>query len=95
MLRPGQLDELGRKVLDSLPDGLDVLSEDLRHNIRAGIAASLARMDLVTRQEFDVQRAVLLRTRERLEALERRVRELEAALASESRPKPQPKPPGD
>ncbi len=53
------------------------LREDTRENVRAAMADALRRMDIVTREEFDTQRAVLQRTREKLEALEARVASLE------------------
>ncbi|MBT6275775.1 MAG: accessory factor UbiK family protein [Chromatiales bacterium] len=77
MLGPKQLDELGRRVFESLPAGFTTLSDDLRDNFKAAVTAGLGRMELVTREEFDIQRAVLQRTREKLEALEERVRALE------------------
>ena len=77
MIDPRKLDDLARRVQASLPPGLDEVREDVTRNIRAVIAAGIARMDLVEREEFDVQSAVLARTREKLEALELRVRALE------------------
>ena len=53
------------------------MKDDFERSLRAGLSAALERMDLVTRDEFEVQRIVLLRTRERLQALEARVAELE------------------
>ena len=64
--------------MDNLPGGLGGLHDDLRQNMRTALDAAVARMDLVTREEFDVQAGVLRRTREKLEALEARVAELEA-----------------
>jgi BMFP domain-containing protein YqiC len=63
---------------------------DLDKNLRTLLASFFARLDLVTREEFDVQRQVLLRTREKLERLEARVAELEqrARLASEEKAPP-------
>lgn len=81
------IDEITRKVYDILPQGVGQLQEDLKRNIQAVIASTLERMDLVTREEFDVQTAVLARTREKLERLEKQVAELEHAAASGG-PKP-------
>lgn len=53
------------------------LRDDTRNNVRAAMADALSRMDIVTREEFDIQRAVLQRTREKLEALEARVAAME------------------
>lgn len=59
-------------------------AKDLEKNARALLSSMFARLDLVTREEFDVQREVLARTRTRLEALEARVAALEAQLAGEA-----------
>ena len=80
MIDPRKFDDLARRIQASLPPGLDEVREDVTRNVRAIIAAGIARMDLVEREEFDVQSAVLARTREKLETLERRVRELEEQL---------------
>ena len=80
MIDPRKLDDLARRIQASLPPGLDEVREDVTRNVRAIIAAGIARMDLVEREEFDVQSAVLARTREKLETLERRVRQLEEQL---------------
>lgn len=71
------IDDLTRQLRDVLPEGLATAREDLDDILRASIAAALSRMDLVTREEFDVQAAVLARTREKLEALTKRLQELE------------------
>ena len=55
--------------------------EELQQNFKAVLQSGLSRLDLVTREEFDVQQAVLLRTREKLETLERTVAALETQLA--------------
>ena len=80
MLGPKQLDELSRRILDNLPGGLAAISEDARRNVRAAAGAALARMELVTREEYDVQSAVLRRTREKLEIIEARLKELDKTL---------------
>ncbi len=71
------LDDLAQQLAKTVPTGLQVLQEDLKQNLRAGLEAGLSHLDLVTREEFDVQVAVLARTREKLEALERQVAEME------------------
>jgi ubiquinone biosynthesis accessory factor UbiK len=76
----GKLDELARKLTEALPGGLQTLKADVESNFRAVLQAGLARMDLVTRQDFDVQAGVLARTRAKLEALEARLAGLEARL---------------
>ena len=82
MIDPRRLDDIARRIQASLPPGLDEVREDAIRNIRAIVAAGIARMDLVEREEFDVQSAVLARTREKLEVLEDRVRQLEKGLES-------------
>lgn len=76
------LDDLARQLAQSLPQNLRALGDDLERNFRALLHSGLERMDLVTREEFDVQSAVLERTREKLEALEARLAELERDLAA-------------
>lgn len=71
------LDDLVRRIADALPGGIGQLNEDMRRNLKEVISASLTRMDLVSREEFEVQTAVLARTREKLERLEAKVAELE------------------
>ena len=79
MLDPKVIDDLSRKLAKNLPGGLATLQEDFQRNAAASLQAALARLDLVTREEFDVQQAVLARTREKLQALEQQVAALEAA----------------
>lgn len=74
---PQTLDDLARRLAEALPPGLTALRDDLQDNFRAVLQAGLARLELVTRQEFDVQTGVLQRTRERLEQLDLRLKELE------------------
>jgi ubiquinone biosynthesis accessory factor UbiK len=75
-LRP--LDDLAKKLAASVPESLIHLRADLENNFRSVLQSGLAKLDVVTRQEFDVQAGVLKRTREKLEALEARLAELEA-----------------
>lgn len=79
---------LGQKVFEEISSKLgEVLAEspakDLERNLRAVLQSVFAKLDLVTREEFDVQQAVLLRTREKLETLEIRVAALEAKPGGE------------
>ncbi len=75
------IDDLARRLSDLVPPGLKDARADLEQNFRATLQAGLGRLDLVTREEFEVQRAVLLRTREKLEALERALAALESRAA--------------
>ena len=74
---PRSLDELERKLADAVPPGLTALKNDLEQNFKAVLQGGLAKLDLVTRQEFDIQAGVLRRSRERLEELEQRLAALE------------------
>jgi ubiquinone biosynthesis accessory factor UbiK len=74
-----QIDELARQLAEAVPKNLRALGEDLEKNFRALLSAGFERMDLVTREEFDLQAAVLERTRSKLEALEKRITALEGS----------------
>ncbi|HEB92365.1 MAG TPA: accessory factor UbiK family protein [Gammaproteobacteria bacterium] len=73
-----QLDELTRNVLKILPAGVEDVQRDIEKNLHSVLQGALAKLDLVTREEFEVQSAVLARTRQKLEDLEKRVAVLEA-----------------
>jgi BMFP domain-containing protein YqiC len=72
------IEELARKLVASVPPGVRALQADMEQNFRALLEGGLARMNLVTREEFDVQQRVLERSREKLQALEARIAELES-----------------
>ena len=79
MIDLAQLDELARRLSNLVPPGMrpsDELRDELQQNFKSVLQAGLGKLELVTREEFDVQRAVLARTREKLEALERQLAEL-------------------
>ena len=76
------IDDLARRLSELVPPGLKDAGADLEQNMKATLQAGLARLDLVTREELEVQRAVLLRSREKIDALERAVQVLEAKLAA-------------
>ena len=71
------IDELSRKLADALPPGLNRLKEEADEQFRLVLTRAFERMNLVTREEFDAQSAVLTRTREKLEDLQRQIEELE------------------
>ena len=76
-MEPFRIDEIARRLMDNLPPALRATQRDLESNFRAVLRASLGKLDLVTRDEFDTQSRVLERTRARLEALEARVKAME------------------
>jgi BMFP domain-containing protein YqiC len=86
MLDPKHIDDLTRRLAGSLPKGLQALQEDIQRNLRAALEAGLSKLDLVTREELDVQTAVLARTREKVARLEIQVAELEARIGEGARP---------
>ncbi len=77
MFNRSQLDEVVQQLMDAVPSSLRNLPEDLEKKFHAILQATFAKLDLVTREEFDAQVGVLQRTREKLEQLERTLRELE------------------
>jgi BMFP domain-containing protein YqiC len=76
------LDELASRLASAVPQNLRELGQDLEKNFRGLLQSGLERMDLVTREEFDLQTAVLERTREKLDQLEARLAELEGTQES-------------
>ena len=87
MIDLAQLDELARRLSGLVPPGLREGREELQQNFKSVLQAGLGKLDLVTREEFDVQRAVLARTREKLEALERQLAELADASVGNDTPR--------
>jgi hypothetical protein len=81
MIDLSQIDELARRLSGLVPPALREGRDEMQDNFKAALQSGLARLDLVTREEFDVQRAVLVRTREQLESLRTLVEQLEARLA--------------
>ena len=71
------IEELAKKLADAVPGGIRTIRSDLEDSFRTVLQTGLNKMDLVTREEFEVQEAVLQRTREKLEALEKRLEEFE------------------
>lgn len=71
------IEDLARKLADSVPDSLRAIREDLEEGFRSVLRNGLDKLDLVTREEFEVQEAVLAKTREKLDALEARLKEIE------------------
>ena len=84
MIDPKKIEQIARQVHESMPKGLRDLGEDVEKKIRQVLQSQLTRLDLVSREEFDVQTQVLLRTREKLALLEQRLSELESRSVSVS-----------
>jgi len=79
-LNSSALDDLARRLADAVPESVRSFGRDVEGNLKAVLQAQLSKLDLVSRQEFDVQAAVLARTQATLATLEARVKELEAKL---------------
>jgi BMFP domain-containing protein YqiC len=80
MFKPEKFDEVVQQFTRLLPEDMQQAKTDIQKNMKAALSASLARMDLVTREEFDVQTALLARTRALLEEMESKLSRLEAEL---------------
>jgi BMFP domain-containing protein YqiC len=80
-MEPKHLDDFAQRLMDSLPKGLQQLQADAGKNLQSALQAALGRMNLVSREEFDIQAAVLARSRAKLDQLERQIAELERRLA--------------
>ncbi len=81
------IDELARRLAESVPQGLRSMKDDLEKNFQSVLRAGLGKLDLVTREEFEVQEAVLARSRQKLEALEARLVSIETAKATSKKKK--------
>ncbi|MBA0204820.1 accessory factor UbiK family protein [Pectobacterium aroidearum] len=86
MIDPKKIEQIARQVHESMPKGIRELGDDVEKKIRQVLQAQLTRLDLVNREEFDIQTQVLLRTREKIARLEQRLTELETKLSAEEKP---------
>lgn len=80
MFKPEKFDEVVQQFTRLLPEDMQQAKTDIQKNMKAALSATLARMDLVTREEFEVQTALLARTRALLEEMEAKLGKLEAEL---------------
>ena len=80
------IDDTVKKLTESLPPGLNKFKKDLEKNFRAILQSMFAKLDLITREEFDVQKKVLTKTRAKINALEKQFIHLQRQL-SKSKPK--------
>lgn len=79
------LEDMIKKFSETIPEPLRTMQDDMEKNMRGVLESGLQKMNLVTREEFDIQTAVLQRTREKLEALEKQMAELESQVLPETR----------
>lgn len=80
MLDAKLLDDIAKRLSGAVPASAKAVQADVEKNLRAATQSVFDRLDLVTREEFDVQRKVLARSRSKIEQLEKQVAELEARL---------------
>lgn len=86
MIELRSIDDLAQRLAALVPPGLAQARDDLTANFRSALQSGLRQLDLVTREEFDVQRCVLLRTREKIEELEQQVLALERLVGTAASP---------
>jgi ubiquinone biosynthesis accessory factor UbiK len=78
MLNPKKLEEIAKQISDAVPQGVKEMAEGAETRVKQILQNQISRLDFVSREEFDVQTQVLIRTREKLAALEERIKLLEA-----------------
>lgn len=83
MFDPKSIDNIANRITNAIPPGLHHFKDDMEKNVHALLQSALSKLDLVSREEFEVQKAVLAKTRSRLEELEKRVDELEKHIKPE------------
>jgi len=77
MIDPKSLDSIADRIANAIPPGFTHFKDDMEKNLHALLQSALSKLDLVSREEFEVQKAVLAKTRSRLEELEKKLAELE------------------
>jgi len=80
MINAKKIEDIAKQVTESIPPGLKNLANDLEDKTKTILQRKLSQLDVVTREEFDVQTQVLLKTRQQLTALEAKLAELESKL---------------
>jgi len=83
MFDPKTIDEIASRLASAVPPGLTNLKEEMEKNFHSILQTALGKLDLVTREEFEVQKGVLAKTRAKLEVLEQQVAELEKRFSAE------------
>ncbi|MCC8986921.1 MAG: accessory factor UbiK family protein [Candidatus Contendobacter sp.] len=87
MIDPKNFDDLTKRFVEALPPSVRQFQAEMEKNLHAALQATFAKLDLVTREEFEVQQGVLARTRAKLEELEKQVAELEGKASGGKRRK--------
>jgi BMFP domain-containing protein YqiC len=76
MLLPKQLEDLAKKLYSALPENFQLLEEEVKQQFKEVLQSAFTHLDLVTREEFDVQLKVLAKTREKVDSLEKAIQQL-------------------
>lgn len=84
MLDPKKLEEIAKNISNAIPPGVKNMADEAESKIKQVLQSQLTKLDFVSREEFDVQTQVLIRTREKLEALETKLAKLEEEASQES-----------
>ncbi len=84
MINAKKIEEIAKQVSDSIPSSLKNIATDFEDKTKTVLQNKLSQLDVVTREEFDVQTQVLIKTREKLSALEAKVNELEAKITADN-----------
>lgn len=92
MIDPKAFDDLAKRFAEAVPPSFRQFQTEMEKNVHAALQATFAKLELVTREEFDVQQAVLARTRAKLDELEKQVAELEVKVVGGKRRKSADKP---
>ncbi|MFT6927299.1 MAG: BMFP domain-containing protein YqiC [Psychromonas sp.] len=80
MFNPQKLEQIAKQISDAMPAGVKSFGEEADRKIKQVLQAQLGKLDMVSREEFDVQTHVLLRTREKLAEMEAKLAEFEKKL---------------
>ncbi|HIP76791.1 MAG TPA: accessory factor UbiK family protein [Psychromonas hadalis] len=80
MFNPKKLEDIAKQVSESMPEGVKSFGEEIERKVKQVLQSKLSQLDMVSREEFDVQTQVLLRTREKIASLETKLAEIEKSL---------------
>ncbi|QDF65305.1 accessory factor UbiK family protein [Shewanella sp. SNU WT4] len=80
MLNPKKIEEIAKQLSDNLPSGLKQAAADFEDKTKQILQQQLLKLDMVSREEFEIQQHVLIKTREKLETLQGKVNELEELI---------------
>lgn len=83
MIDPKKLEDIAKQITDNIPSGVKTMAEGLEGKVKQILQSQLSKLDFVSREEFDVQTQVLVRTREKLTALEDRLDKIEQQKATQ------------